>query len=150
MISIVSYQKVITPVTTYTLRVPDNAGVDDATRCTELATLGDVTYVAIPAGVTLPEQPTQITVTPVTLTDSLKEQIKAASPHVSLIAERMLQKIRAAYTPEDEMYFARISIGVLSGQYVFETGEQAAVAAYGAHVEGVREWGRTQRAALGL
>ncbi len=130
--------------------MPDNSGIDDAARCTELATLGDITYVAVPSGVTLPEQPSQITVTPVTLTDDLKTQIRDASPHCKLIAERMLQKIRAAYTAEDEMYFARISIGVLSGQYVFETGEQAAVAAYGAHVEGVREWGRAQRAALGL
>ena len=130
--------------------MPDNTGVDDGVRCTELATLGDLTYVCIPSGVTLPAQPPQITVTPVTLTDAIKEQIKAASPHASLISERMLQKIRAKYTPEDEMYFARISIGALSGQYTFEPGEQAAITAYGAHVESVREWGRAQRAALGL
>lgn len=109
-----------------------------------------MTYVAVPAGVTLPAQPEQISVSTVTLTDTLKEQIKAASPHVALIGERMVQKIRAKYTPEDEMYFARISIGALTGQYTFETGEQAAVAAYGAHVESVRQWGRAEKAKLGL
>ena len=134
------------------MNLPDSQGADlaDSVHCTELCTIDGTTYVAVPAGVTLPAQPEQITVSTVTLTDTLKEQIKAASAHVALIGERMVQKIRAKYTPEDEMYFARISIGALTGQYTFETGEQAAVTAYGAHVESVRQWGRDERAKLGL
>ena len=150
MTSIVSYQKVITPVTTHTLKVPDNTGVDDAARCTELATVGDVTYVASPDGVTLPEQPSQITVTPVTLTDDLKAQIRDASPHCKLISERMIQKIRAKYTIDDEMFFARIGVGAALNLYTPSAGEHADMEAFGVFVEGVRQWGRAQRAALGL
>ena len=105
---------------------------------------------AVPDGVTLPEQPPELSISAVTLTDSLRNQIKAASAHVDLIAERIIQKIREKYTPEDEMYFARISVGDLRGQYTFEPGEEQAVTSYGAFVEGVREWGRAERAKLGL
>ncbi len=150
MTSIYSYTKVSTPYTTIQMALPDNQGLDDALRCTELCTLDGVTYVAVPDEVVLPDQPAEISASVVTLTDALRDQIKAASVHVALIAERMVDKIRAKYTPEDEMYFARISIGALTGQYTFETGEQAAVTAYGAHVEGVRQWGRTEKAKLGL
>ena len=150
MTSIVSYQKVITPVTTHTLRVPDNSGVDDTIRCTELATIEDTTYVSVPAGVTLPTQPSQITVSPVTLTDALREQIKAASPHCRLISERMIQKIRSVYTIDDEMFFARIGVGAALGLYTPAPDEQAAMQAFGVFVEGVREWGRAERALLGL
>lgn len=130
--------------------MPDNSGIDDSVRCTELATIDGITYVAVPAGVTLPEQPSQITVSPVTPDAALIAQIKAASPHVALISERMIQKIRARYTPDDEMYFARISIGALTARYAMEPGEATAVSDYGVFVEGVRQWGRDERARLGL
>lgn len=111
-----------------------------------------MTYVAVPDGITLPEQPAQIadTVTTVILTPELREAIKAASPHVQLITERMQDKIRARYSAEDEMYFARIGTGVALGKYTFEPGEEVALTEYGAHVEGVRQWGCAERAKLGL
>lgn len=111
-----------------------------------------MTYVAVPEGVTLPEQPAQIadTLQEVALTPELREQIKTASPHCAFIAERMQAQIRARYSAEDEMYFARIGTGVALSKYAFETGEEAALAEYGAHVEGVRQWGRAERAKLGL
>lgn len=111
-----------------------------------------MTYVAVPDGVTLPEQPAQIadSIAAVELTPELREAIKAASPHVQLVTERMQCKIRARYTAEDEMYFARIGTGAALGKYTFEPGEEAALTEYGAHVEAVRQWGRAERAKLGL
>lgn len=143
--SIISYQKYIDAITTKVLSMPEG--------CTELCTLEGVTYVSIPDGVTLPpEQPEQIaaSIETVTMTDTLKSDIKAASPHCSLIARRVDQKIRDKYSAEDEFYFARISIGSLAGLYTYESGEADAVEEFGAFVEEARQWGRDQRAALGL
>jgi hypothetical protein len=151
MTSIVAYQKVSTPHTTITLRLPDNRGVDDALRCTELCTLPDgTTYVALPDGVDLPEQAPELTVAAVVLTDALKDQIRAASPHVALINERMVHKIRAEYSIDDEMYFARIGVGAATGMYAPAPKELEEMAAFGAFVEGVRDWGRAERNRLGL
>lgn len=151
MTSIVRFRKVSDAYTTYQLRLPDSQGLDHQIRCTELATLPDgYTYVAVPAAVTLPEQPTQITVEPVTLTPELRAQIKAASVHCDLIAQRVEDKIRSRYTLNDEQYFARIASGAALGIYIFEPGEHDALVAFGEHVEACRQWGRTERAQLGL
>ena len=83
-------------------------------------------------------------------TDALKEQIKAASRPCQLIAEAMQQRIRAVYSVEDEQYFARIGVGAALGVYIFQPGEQDALLAFGAHVEGVRQWGRLEREKIGL
>lgn len=142
---IVSYQKYINATTTKSLAAPEGA--------TELCTINELTYVAIPDGETLPaEQPAEIaqTIETVTLSDTLKANIKAASPHCALIAKRVAERVREKYTQEDEFYFARISIGVLSSQYVYEPGEADEVEAFGVYVEECRQWGRDQRAALGL
>lgn len=125
-------------------------GVDDALHCTELCTLDGVTYVAVPAGVTLPEQPAEITALPVDMTSELREQIKAASPHCALIAERMEARIRSKYSLSDEAYFARIGVGAALGVYAFEPGEQDEMLTFGAWVESARQWGRDERAKLGL
>ena len=109
-----------------------------------------MTYISVPDGGLAAEQPTQITLTPVVLTDALKERIKTESPYCKLIYERMQARIREKYCAEDEMYFSRISVGTLLGAYVFQPGEQQAVLDYGAYVESVRQWGRDERAAVGL
>jgi hypothetical protein len=119
-------------------------------HCTELCTIGDITYLAVPDGVTLPAQPAEITLTPVTLTPELRAQIKAASPHVAFIAERMVQKIRAAYSIDDEMFFARIGVGAATGMYEPTPGELVDMQAFGEFVESVRQWGRAERAKLGV
>lgn len=145
MTSIVSYQKYIDSETTKTLNAPEGS--------TELCTLGRITYVAIPAGEVLSEdQPLQIadSIELVQMTNTLRDNIKAASPHCKLIAKRVEDRIRSRYSLEDELYFARISVGALTGQYTFEPGEAEAVAAFGEFVEECRQWGRDQRAALGL
>lgn len=119
-------------------------------RAIELAELGGWHYVHAPPGAALPEQPTEIEWQPVELTDALREQIKATSRPVQLIAEEMQQRIRSAYSLEDEQYFSRIGVGAALGAYAFQPGEQEALLAFGAHVEAVRQWGKAQRAEMGL
>lgn len=114
-----------------------------------MCTLPDgYTYLSGPDG--LPEQPAQISVEPVELTDELRAQIKAASPHTRLIHQRMEARIRERYSLEAEQYFARIGVGVALGVYQFQPGEQEELLEFGAFVESVRQWGRQQRAELGL
>lgn len=110
--------------------------------------MGGDTYISVPDGVTLPEQP--VALEQVTLDATLREQIKAASPHSQLIGQRMIDTIRAAYTIDDEMYFARIGVGAANGLYVPAASEMEEMATFGAFVEGVRDWGRSERAKLGL
>lgn len=151
MASIVSYRKYTDPQITRTLHLP--AGTDQGTIGTELATIDGITYVSLPDGAVLPvDQPTEIaaTILAVTLTEALRDAIKAVSPHTRLISARMIEQIRAKHSIDDEMYFARISIGSANGMYDASVGELAEVAAFGVFVEGVRDWGRVQRAALGL
>jgi len=62
----------------------------------------------------------------------------------------MIQKIRAQYSIDDEMYFARIGVGAANGMYTPTAGEMADMQAFGQFVEGVRQWGREERAKLGL
>jgi len=98
----------------------------------------------------MPEQHADILWQAVTLTDAEKEQIKTVSRPCQLIAEEMQRRILAVYSVEDEQYFARIGVGAALGVYAFQPGEQDALLAFGAHVEAVRQWGRTERAKLGL
>lgn len=144
MAHIVSYQKQSDAYTTYQLLTGDGS--------TELCTIDGTTYISVPDG-DLPVQPTEIAasvVDPVVLTTEMREAIKAASTHCQLIHERMEAKIRARYSLSDEQYFARIASGVALGMYTFDAGEQDALAAFAAYVEEVRQWGREQRALLGL
>lgn len=84
------------------------------------------------------------------LTAELKEQIKAASPHVQLIEQRKLEQIRSKYSAEDEMYFARISVGALTGAYAMLPHEPGLISQYQADIETIRQWGWDEKAKLGL
>ena len=150
MPSIIAYRKVIDEVTTHSLRLPLDA--DNNLLGTELATVEGVTYVSLPDGAVLPEQVDEISgsVETVVPDAALQEAIRAASPHAKFISQRMIDRIRERYTIDDEMYFARISIGAATGMYTFQEGEQEAVMEFGLFVEEVRQWGRDQRSALGL
>ena len=145
---IYAYTKVSTPYTTIQMALPYEMGSEN--QCTELCTLEGVTYVSVPDSVTLPDQPAELTITEATITPELREQIKAASPHCALIAERMEARIRSKYSLSDEAYFARIGVGAALGVYQFEPGEQDEMLAFGAWVESARQWGRDERAKLGL
>ncbi len=111
-----------------------------------------LTYVSVPDGVTLPAQLPQVAATLqiVTLTPELRAQLKATSPHCALISERMVQKIRARYSIDDEMFFARIGVGSAAGMYQPTPAELGEMQAFGEFVEAVRQWGRAERAKLGL
>jgi hypothetical protein len=96
------------------------------------------------------EQPKQIQIEEPILTDELKEQIKATSPHCQLIYTRMQEKIREKYCSEDEMYMTRISVGQLAGMYQMQPGEPELIVAYQTFIEGIRQWGKSERAKFGL
>lgn len=147
---IISYKKISDDYTTYTLQEPD--AQQSTAICTELCTIDGITYVSVPEGIILPEQPVQIadSVQNVTLTSDLRDRIKIASPHVALISQRMIDTIRNMYSIDDEMYFARIGVGASLGIYTPESKEMKELAQFGSFVEGVRQWGRDERAKLGL
>ena len=139
MPSIVSYRKFIDSQVTRELALPE----DPATRQrqgAELATIEGLTYVSLPDGATLPEdQPQEIvgSIATVTLTDALRSAIKAASPHVRLINDRVREAIADRYSMADEIKLLR-------------TAPSAECIAYNAYAEECRDWGRSEKAKLGL
>jgi hypothetical protein len=145
---IYAYTKVSTPYTTIQMALPYE--MESENQCTELCTLEGVTYVSVPDSVALPDQPAELTITEATITPELRDQIKAASPHCRLITERMEMRISSKYSLSDEQYFARIGVGAALGAYTFAPGEQDELLAFGAYVEAARQWGRDERAKLGL
>lgn len=150
----IAYRKVISRDTTIALRLPLDATQGRPTA-QELATLPDGrTVVMLPGGLTLPtDQPPEVASTIEYLSPlaaDVREQIKAASPHVALISQRMIAMIRDAYSIDDEMYFARIGVGAATGMYTPTSDELQAMTVFGEYVESVRQWGRQQRAELGL
>ena len=154
MPSLYAYRKVIDTVTTHALRLPDAQQGQPAGQ--ELATLPDGrTVVVIFDGYLLPsDQPaaidSSIEALSLPLPDLLREQIKEASPHVALIDRRMIEQIRASYSIDDEMYFARIGVGAAMGMYQPSSDEVHAMTVFGEYVEAARQWGRGERAKLGL
>lgn len=96
---------------------------------------------SLPDGALLPdEQPAEIVdsiVNPVTLTAELRKDLKRESPHVRLVNQRVREKIAAVYSIQDEIQMLRTAPSVES-------------TAYNTHVEVCRDWGRAERAALGL
>ena len=145
---IYAYTKVSTPYTTIQMALPYE--MDSENQCTELCTIDGVTYVSVPDSVTLPDQPAELTITEATITPELRDAIKAESPHCRLITERMEMRISSKYSLSDEQYFARIGVGAALGAYTFAPGEQDELLAFGAYVEAARQWGRDERAKLGL
>jgi len=104
---------------------------------TELATVEGKTYVAIPSEYSLPPQPTEIDVEKVTLTDALKQSISDASPHVRLIRQMVSDKISERYTIGDELKLIRTSPSPEFDEY-------------NRYAEECRQWGRDQKANIGL
>ena len=138
MPSIVSYRKFIDSLVTRELRLPEDA--QRQRLGTELATIEGVTYVSLPDGATLPEdQPQEIvgSIATVTLTDAMRSAIKAASPHVRLVNQRVREAIADRYSMADEIKLLR-------------TAPSAEALAYNAYAEDCRDWGRAEKAKLGL
>jgi hypothetical protein len=142
MTSLHAYRKVIDSVTTHTLRLPEPA-TQGAQTGQELATLADGrTVVVIYPGYTLgTDQPMPIKASiealPNPLPDDLRAAIKAASPHVRLINDRVRAKIAQRYTLEDE-------IGLL------RTAPSNEMAAYNLYVQECRATGQAEKLKLGL
>lgn len=141
MPSLIAYRKAITSINTWELRLPESAL--GHRQAQEIATLGDGrTIVCLEDGATLPvQQPAQIAGSIETLASplppELRAEIMATSPHVRLIQARVVERIRAQYTVDDEIKLLRIAPS-------HET------SAWNEHVEACRAWGRTERAKLGL
>lgn len=148
--SIVKYKKASNAWTDIVMRLPDSTGRDDELHCTELCTIDGITYVAVPDGVQLPEQPPEITIEPVTLTPELKAAIRAESTHCQFIDERRQLMIRSRYSPDDETYMTRIGLkqALNAGQMTPDEGRR--IMEYNAHVEGCLSWAKGERAKLGL
>lgn len=142
MPTLYSYIKKVDSVTTHTLRLPELQSMGTQSG-QEIASLPDGrTVVVLFDGYTLPmEQPAEIAasveVLPSPLPSDLREAIKAASPQVRLINERVVAQIRARYSQDDE-------IGLLRRAPSAET------SAWSAWVEDCRAWGRGEKAKLGL
>ena len=136
---IVSYQQYITALVTKQLRLPYDS--NHRPIGTELATLANgITYVSIPDGVTLPtDQPQEIlgSIAKIELTPELKDEIKAVSPHVRLINERVAAGIAERYSLADEIKLLR-------------TAPSSEFNTYNAYAEECRAWGRIEKTKLGL
>lgn len=149
---IISYQKFIDDRVTREVRLPvDGSGNPLGV---ELATIGDLTYVSLPAGQSLPGgQPAEIaaSVAAVTPDAALRAAIKAASPHCWLIKARRKERILAAgYTPEDQLAFLHMASGAAAGLVVLSPEQTAALAAYAAVCQAEDAWAAAQYSALGL
>lgn len=140
---IYSYQKHTDEIRTVEAILPN--GVDGEPLGVELATIDNATYICVKDGAALPAQPSEITLEPVELTPELKKAISQASPHVRLINERVVERIRARYSENDELKMARIA---WSENKTPE--EEQELLDYDSFVELARSWGRDQKAALGL
>ena len=158
MPTLYTYTKLIDAITTHQLRLPYTRDPASGLRASgqEIAMLPDGrTVVALDDGAELPaDQPEAIAHTvkqlPTPLPAELRDQIRGASPQCRYIDSQMKEQIRARYAIDDEMYLARIGVGTALGTYTPSESELQALAEYQTFVEGVREWGRAQRAALGL
>lgn len=141
---IIKYTKTTDSTTTYQLALIDG--------WTELCTLDGDTYVHVPDTDQIVDPPAEIaaSIEVVVLDDSTRNRIITTSDHCMLIDERMRQKIRDVYDLETELKYARIGVGAAMGMYQPTQDEVAGMMAFGAHVEAVRQWGRDERAKLGL
>jgi hypothetical protein len=134
MTYIVSYQKFINSERTVELALPSGDGSERKGQ--ELATVDGVTYVAV-FDEPLPEQPSEITVSQVTVTPSIKKLISENSPIIKLINQTVVDKISAKYSVNDEIKLLR-------------TQPSAEFTAYNEYVESCRADGAQQKSALGL
>jgi hypothetical protein len=150
MTTIISYQKYTDEWTTYTLVQPHQS--PDSQNTTELCTIDGVTYVAVPDGVTLPDQPSQIAdnIKNVELTAELISAIKTNSSHYKFISDQVQHKIRQKYTMDDEMYFSRIASAAALSVYELKPDENEKLMQYNEYVESVRIWAKQERIKLGL
>lgn len=144
MPKVIEYKKAITQQNTYELREVEG---------TELCTIGDTTYFAIPGTVLPTGQSSEIqsSIKATTLTDVLNDQIRAASPHCQLINSRRRQRLLdAGYSLDDQDYYMHLHIAVQIGSVPANTKRTATLAAYIEAFKVAYLWAESQYAALGL
>lgn len=122
----------------------------------ELATLLDGRTVVVlfdghelPAGQPEPIR-ASIEVLPTPLPNDLWVEIRNTSPHMRLIAKRIIDRIRVKFSQDDEQYLTRIACSQAIGIYTMTPDEEALMAEYQATAEAAREWARSEREKLGL
>lgn len=136
MPSLISYRKHINALVTRELDLPQAAAGQRLGE--EIATLGDITYVSLPGGATLPaNQPAEIAASIQTVTPgaALLDAIAAASPQVRVIRAAVAARIAERYSPADEIKLLRHA-------------RSADYDAYNTYAEECRAWGREQKATL--
>ena len=104
------YTKVSDEYTTYTATFAQDE--DGQMLGQELCEIDGETYISVDDTEPMPDQSEQITIVDVVLTDELRAQIKAASPHCRLIKQRNLEAIESEYSLEDRLQIAAIAGGV--------------------------------------
>ena len=100
-----------------------------------IATLGDELFVWVPEGVEPPDLPG---IAPVEPDEKLAGELRDASPLCRRIARDVVAKIRARFSVDDELGLLRVGR------------ESVEFLQYNDHVEACREWGRAERAKIGL
>ena len=148
--SIFSYRKASNEWTEIVMSLPDNQGQDDDIRATELCTIDGITYVCVPDSMTLPEQPPELDIKPVTLTPELKAAIRSNSTHCTFIDERRQAMIRSRYTAEDETGMTRMGLKQSLGVAQMTDDQKRRLFEYDAWVEHCLAWAKGERAKLGL
>lgn len=135
MNSILRYRIASDAYTTVRLTPPLGSSI------TELATLDDGhTYVSIPEGSTIPEQPASIASSieyPYIPSFDELTAIRAKSPSCALISSQVRDMIAERYSTSDEIKLLRL-------------GPSEDFTTYNNYVESCRAWGKQQRAALGI
>jgi hypothetical protein len=141
MAKIYSYRKIIDKWTTHYLREdPIKSDNELQDRTTELCTIDEITYVSVPDSVVLPEQPSEIALSfsEVDMTDTkIVDAIKKASPHIKLIDDRVVDRIRMVYSLTDELKMLRLAASIEANEYHL-------------FVEECRSWGKAEKKKLGL
>ena len=136
-----SYKKVTDDFTTHTVQ---------ADGIVELCDLDGETIISVSDGVALPDQSKEIKLKELKPDDLLIEKIKQSSPHVQLINERVVDRIRQKIGINDELKIISKMLKFLVAKTAPDTGSLAEFDAYIVHVETCRAWGAGEKAKLGV
>lgn len=125
---IISYKKQVTRETTRTIELCEGD--------TELCTIDGVSYASVQDASAVID-PHNIGFKIEVVNEELRENLCAQSPHVQLIQQRVRDKIAELYSVHDEIKLIR-------------TAPSEEFDVYSEHAEACRQWGREQKALLGL
>lgn len=103
---------------------------------TALAEIDGWRYIHIPDDAELPDLDFEIE--PVDLSAETREAIRRASGYIAMVNATVLDRIRAEYSAEDELGLLRLDR------------QTEDFRRYNDHVEACREWGRAEKAKVGL